>query len=663
MNQDLIDTLNKTSQLKTEIEDSISYSQKINLFFQKYQEEFKKTLGIETEGTLDAIVGNFSEAYYDILKKQTSDLTERISFLKQQVETNGDVIRSLIDSTIKGRSAKKVDLSQILGIEATEISHLTPDTHTAKKQKHNPHDSNLESDQDQITLSNGAEGAIIRIKGDGNCLFRAIVEGCKNLELSPELMDHFSDHVKLRKKVIEEFNKKSLETIQSIKSTISDEERRSIDEISEQDIGSYIDKMSKPTTWGGTPEIMAIATLLKKRIIIHQAGTQIKIPPGQDYDEWPVMLELIHESANESKQGENHYNLAVKRELSEITSPSHLRLETKSDLQKTTKTSKPNLKQILEHHYQSLDSQEKLQLEELTETITLSEEKSTQDSNDILLSPNNKTEQQRSSTKPKIHLFSESDHKIDHPNHIKNLLAHIDSLPTPEEGKTNNIIIALERKQEGKNLGMPDVILLAELIKKEEKLNQEKLDELPPIILIPDNVRNSLIYQDALLYKAAEEKGIKVIGIDKAKISAQKRPDQEGYDPKGYNEEREDHMIEMLVAISNSHPNHNIIFPVGASHIENISDALESRSLSVNVNDNVNNQETVAKTLTLTDVLNTELDSTANKLVALQQRMQLRSVSVETLNKLKATTQENAVPESHVDKLTGVSIIPCQISI
>ncbi len=332
----------------------------------------------------------------------------------------------------------------------------------------------------------------------------------------------------------------------------------------------------------------------------------------------------------------------------------HLRLSTKSNLQETTKTSKPNLKQLLEHHYQSLDSQEKLQLEELTETITLSEEKSIQDSNDIFLSPNNKLEKQNSSTKPKIQLLPESDHKIDHPNHIENLLARIDSLTTPQEGKANNIIIVLERKQEGKNLGMPDVILLAELIKKEEKLNQEKLDDLPRISLIPDNIRNSLIYQDALLYKAAEEKGIKVIGIDKAKISAQKKPDQEGYDPKGYNEEREAHMIDMIVTISNIHPNHNIIFPVGASHIENISVALEARSLSVDI-DSVSNQENVVKTSRFTDRLGTELDVTNAGLVALQQRMQLRSVSVETLNKSKAITQENAVPESHVDKLTRKS--------
>ncbi len=92
--------------------------------------------------------------------------------------------------------------------------------------------------------------------------------------------------------------------------------------------------------------------------------------------------------------------------ITEIINDEHLRLSTKSDLAETTKTYKPNLKQILEHHYQSQSSQEKLQLEELTETITFSEAKSIQESNDILLSPNSKQEQQRSSTKPntKIHL-------------------------------------------------------------------------------------------------------------------------------------------------------------------------------------------------------------------------------------------------------------------
>ncbi len=329
---------------------------------------------------------------------------------------------------------------------------------------------------------------------------------------------------------------------------------------------------------------------------------------------------------------------------------SHLRLATKSDLAENTKTYKPNLKQILEHHYQSLDSQEKLQLEELTETITLSETKSIQDSNDIFSSPNNQQEKQNPSTKPQIHLLPESDHQTDHPNHIKNLLAHIGSLPTPQEGKTNNIVIALERKQEGKNLGMPDVILLAKLIKKEEELNQAKSDDPTPISLIPDNVRNSLIYQDALLYKAAEPKGIKVIGIDKAKITAQKKTDY-----KGYNHEREEHMVEKLIAISNNHPNHNIIFPVGSSHIESISKSIEVKSLSVVITNSINNHKTIKKTTDFAVSLNTELDTTTEALKASLQKLHEQKykqvVEPEKPKTSRNSTQEDAdTTKSHVDR-------------
>jgi hypothetical protein len=183
------------------------------------------------------------------------------------------------------------------------------------------HNLDITQDQRQIILSGNEPGIIIRIKSDGNCLFRAVVESCKHLELSPELADCFSNHIKLRQKAVEELKKKSSENIQAIKSTISDETQKPENKITDQDIDIYLDKMATLETWAGTPEIQAIAMILKMRIIIHQDQTNIRIPQGAEYNQWPIAVELVHETAAKSDQtsptNNNHYNLAMKTDLAE----------------------------------------------------------------------------------------------------------------------------------------------------------------------------------------------------------------------------------------------------------------------------------------------------------------------------------------------------------
>jgi hypothetical protein len=183
------------------------------------------------------------------------------------------------------------------------------------------HNLDITQDQRQITLSGNEPGIIIRIKGDGNCLFRAVVESCKYLELSPELIDCFSDHIKLRQTVIEELRKKLPENIQAIKSTISDETEKSVNEITNQDIDDYINKMAITETWAGTSEIQAIAIMLKTRIIIHQDQGNVDIPQGAEYNQWPIAVELVHEAADKSdpnsSTNNNHYNLAMKTNIAE----------------------------------------------------------------------------------------------------------------------------------------------------------------------------------------------------------------------------------------------------------------------------------------------------------------------------------------------------------
>lgn len=68
-------------------------------------------------------------------------------------------------------------------------------------------------------------------------------------------------------------------------------------------------------------------------------------------------------------------------------------------------------------------------------------------------------------------------------------------------------MIYLERKQYGKNLGMPDVILLAKILRyNEHPVNAHPTKQ----IKIPISVIESPVYQDALLYKTALEHGIEV---------------------------------------------------------------------------------------------------------------------------------------------------------
>jgi len=76
-------------------------------------------------------------------------------------------------------------------------------------------------------------------------------------------------------------------------------------------------------------------------------------------------------------------------------------------------------------------------------------------------------------------------------------------------------VICLERKQQGEDLGMSDVIVLAKIIEHNKMHPDGGLN-------IPKEVRESLIYKDAELYNIANAKGIQVIGVEGKKLSSVK---------------------------------------------------------------------------------------------------------------------------------------------
>jgi hypothetical protein len=182
-------------------------------------------------------------------------------------------------------------------------------------------------------------------------------------------------------------------------------------------------------------------------------------------------------------------------------------------------------------------------------------------------SPSNKTNSDVHSlstgrASPKITLMPESNHKLDHKSNVQELMQMINN------GKIDsNTFICLERKESGDHFGMKDVKLLASI------LEQNKANPKEAIAVSP-KVQNSLIYQDALLYNAAKEKGIEVVGIEGKQLLHSKESPE-------YNKAREAHMAKHIEQISSA--GKNIIFSVGAAHINGLKARLPSAQISADI--------------------------------------------------------------------------------
>ncbi|MCT4635268.1 MAG: NACHT domain-containing protein [Rickettsiales bacterium] len=141
-----------------------------------------------------------------------------------------------------------------------------------------------------------------------------------------------------------------------------------------------------------------------------------------------------------------------------------------------------------------------------------------------------------------VTLFSEPSHRL----HKDNALELIRMINHNEI--ESDTVICLERKQNGNNLGMRDVVLFANILRYSE-------------VVLPNSLTSSPIYYDAMLYNIARDKGILVLGIEGKGLEHSKNSPY-------YHTTREEYIASKLYEISSF--GRNSIFLVGSSHIEGL---------------------------------------------------------------------------------------------
>lgn len=154
-----------------------------------------------------------------------------------------------------------------------------------------------------------------------------------------------------------------------------------------------------------------------------------------------------------------------------------------------------------------------------------------------------------------INIIGESNHLTEHGKEVDSIITKLN------EGKDikDGTVIALERKQAGDNLGMTDVILLAKIIKHNETAKEEEK------INLPEEIKASPIYKDALLYKRAQEISqerdinIYVVGIEGKGLEHNK-------ESPNYHENREEYMMQALSELATSGVVSELRVLVGQSH-------------------------------------------------------------------------------------------------
>ena len=230
------------------------------------------------------------------------------------------------------------------------------------------------------------------------------------------------------------------------------------------------------------------------------------------------------------------------------------------DNQNLTQSEKLNIKQIKEDQLESgkynlqaklienLTNEGKIKLQDIIYQISSQESLLINDNKDNTI----KTDKILSNKKPQ--LIAEDNHLTDHKENINNL---IEKIKNGQIGQ--NSIIALERKEGGNNFGMKDVKILAKILQDD---NLEKI--------IPEEIKNSPIYDDALLYNEAKAKGVKVVGIEGKDLETRKKINE-----KDHNQKREDIMADNLILLQNQYPDSNIISLIGSDHKQGIEKRLK----------------------------------------------------------------------------------------
>jgi hypothetical protein len=85
-------------------------------------------------------------------------------------------------------------------------------------------------------------------------------------------------------------------------------------------------------------------------------------------------------------------------------------------------------------------------------------------------------------------------------------------------------------------------------------------------ISIPKKITESLIYQDAILYKTAKEHGVKIIGLEGKDLEQNKNSPN-------YDKNREEYMANVIKKVTGK--GYKFIANVGAAHEKNIKQILE----------------------------------------------------------------------------------------
>ncbi|RZI45790.1 hypothetical protein EDM53_04620 [Rickettsiales endosymbiont of Peranema trichophorum] len=173
---------------------------------------------------------------------------------------------------------------------------------------------------------------------------------------------------------------------------------------------------------------------------------------------------------------------------------------------------------------------------------------------------------------PVVTLIPESEHVRDHSKNIDNIISSIQDNQLPPK-----TVICLERKQEGENLGMKDVILLSKILEHNKSALQKDK------IALPAGIENTPIYKDAELYSLAQERGIPIIGIEGKGLPDKYSPNGTVEESNAYNKAREAYMVSQISDIVSK--GYNVLCPIGASHEGNVRSELVDKGMKVDIKD------------------------------------------------------------------------------
>ncbi len=161
----------------------------------------------------------------------------------------------------------------------------------------------------------------------------------------------------------------------------------------------------------------------------------------------------------------------------------------------------------------------------------------------------------KNQSKPTINIVAEDDHRKQHGDNVREFEQQIKNGIIDE-----NTVILLERKAYGDNLGMQDVIKLANIIEHNEKNADNQ-------IKIPEEIqKNPMILADAQMHKVARDNGIKVIGLEGSNLLAQKDS------PKEHNQNREQYMAAVITEVQSR--GYNVVVNIGSAHEKSIRERL-----------------------------------------------------------------------------------------